>query len=84
MLASGKIRSSKSPVGAPILFVPKKESRGLRFCVDNRGLNKVSIVNRYPLPLMNELRDRVGSSTIFTKLDLKSGYNHIWIEEGDE
>ena len=60
MLASGKIRSSKSPAGAPILFVPKKEGRGLHLCMDYRGLNKVTILNRYPLPLMIELRDRVG------------------------
>ena len=84
MLASGKIRPSKSPAGAPILFVPMKEGRGLRLCVEYRGLNKVTIQNWYPLPLMNELCDRVGGSTIFTKLDLKSGYNLIWIKEGDQ
>ena len=53
-------------------------------CVDYRGLNMETILNRYPLPLMNELRDRVGGSTIFTKLNLKSGYNLIRIKEGDE
>ena len=84
MLKSGKIRPSKSPAGAPILFVPKKEGRGLRLCVDYRGLNKVTILNRYPLPLMNELRDRVRGSKVFTKLDLKAGYNLIRIKEGDE
>ena len=57
MLKSGKIRPSKSPAGAPILFVPKDHGRGLRLCVDYRGLNKVMILNRYPLPLMNELRN---------------------------
>ena len=70
MLTSGKIRTSKSSAGAPILFVPKKEGRGLRLCVDYRGLNKVTILNWYPLPLMNELRDRVRGDKIFTKLDL--------------
>ena len=84
MLKSGKIRPSKSPAGAPILFVPKKEGRGLRLCVDYRGLNKVTILNRYPLPLMNELRDRVRGAKMFTKLDLKAGYNLIRIKEGDE
>ena len=84
MLASGKIRPSKSPAGTPILFVPKKEGRGLRLCVDYRCLNKVTIFNKYPLPLMNELHHRVGGSTIFSKLDLKSGYNLILIKEGDE
>ena len=52
--------------------------------MDYRGLNKVTILNRYPLPLMNELRDRVREAKIFTKVDLKSGYNLIWIKEGDE
>ena len=84
MLASGKIHSSKSPAGAPILFVPKKEGRGLHLCVDYRGLNKVTMLNRYSLPLMNELRVRVSGSTIFTKQPLKSGYNLIWITDGDE
>ena len=84
ILASGKIRSSKSATGALILFFPKREGTGLRLCVDYRGLNKVTILNRYPLPLKNELRDPVGSSTIFTKLDHKSGYNLIRIKEGDK
>jgi hypothetical protein len=67
MLRTGKIRPSKSPAGAPILFVPKAHGRGLRLCVDYRGLNRVTVLNRYPLPLMNELRDRVQGSTVFTK-----------------
>ena len=53
-------------------------------CVDYRGLNKVTIMNRYPLPLMNELRDRVRGAKIFTKLDLKAGYNLIRVKQGDE
>ena len=84
MLTSGKICPSKSSAGATILFVPKKEGRGLRLCVDYRGLNKVTILNRYPLPLMNELRDRVRGAKLFTKLDRKSGYNLIWIKEVNE
>ena len=72
MLKSSKIRPSKSPAGAPILFVPKDHGRGLHLCVDYRGLNKVTILNRYLLPLMNELRNRVRGSRIFTKLDLKA------------
>ena len=84
MLHSGKIRPSKSLALASILFVPKKEGRDLRLGVDYRGLNKVTILNRYPLPLMNELRNRVRGAKMFTKLDLKSGYNLIWIKEGDE
>ena len=84
MLRSGKLRPSKSSAGASILFVPKKEGRGQSLCVDYRGLNKLTILNRYPLPLMNELHDRVRGAKIFTKLDLKCGYNFIQIKEGDE
>jgi transposase InsO family protein len=84
MLKTGKIRPSKSPAAAPILFVPKPHGRGLRLCVDYRGINKVTIANRYPLPLMSELQDRVRGARFFTKLDLKNGYHLIRIKEGDE
>ena len=84
LLKSGKIRPSKSPAGAPILFVPKDDGRSLRLCVDYRGLNKVTILNPYPLRLINELRDRVRGAKIFTKLDLKAGNNLIRIKKGDE
>ena len=84
MLKSGKIHPSKSPVGTPILFVLKKECLGLRLCLDDRGLNKVAGLNRYPLPQMDERRDRVHRSKIFTKLDLIIGYNLIRMKEGDD
>jgi hypothetical protein len=84
MLELGKIHPSKSPAAVPIIFVPKAHSRGLRLCVDYRGLNKVSIANRYPLPIMSELQDRVRGAKIFTKIDLKNGYNLIRIKPGDE
>jgi len=84
MEKTGKIRRYMSPVGSPILFVPKPNSRGLRLCVDDRALTKITIPNRYPLPLMQELQDRVQGSRWFTKLDLKNGFNLIRIKEGDE
>ena len=84
MLDSGKIRPSKSPAGAPILFVPKAHGRGLRLCVDYRGLNRVTVMNRYPLPLISELKDRVQGAKIFSRIDLKNGYNLIRIKPGDE
>jgi hypothetical protein len=83
-LELGKIRPSKSPTAAPIIFVPKAHGRGLRLCVDCRGWNKVTIANRYPLPIMSELQDRVRGAKIFTKIDLKNGYNLIRIKPGDE
>ena len=58
MLAEGKIRPSQSPAGAPLLLVPKPGG-GLRICVDYRGLNEITIKNRYPLPLIQELQDRL-------------------------
>jgi len=83
MLSQGKITHSQSPAGAPIFFVPKPDGH-LRLCVDYRQLNKLMILDKYPLPLMSELRDRVAGATIFTKLDFKDGYHLIRIKKGDE
>ena len=80
---SGKIRRSSSPAGAPILFVPKPDG-SLRLCIDYRGLYKITIKNKYPLPLINELRDRLGKATVFTKLDLKNGYYLVRMAPGEE
>jgi len=71
-MSEGKIADSESPYGAPILFVPKPEG-SLRLCVDYRNLNKLTILNNYPLPLMDELRDHLAGAKRFTKLDLKDG-----------
>ena len=84
LLKSRKIRPSKSPDGAAILLLPKDHGRGLRLCMNYRGLNKETILNCYPLPLMNELRNRIRGAKIFTKLDLKAGYNLIRIKKVDE
>ena len=81
--AKGFIRPSKSPAGAPILFVKKKDG-SLRLCVDYRSLNKITRKDRYPLPRIDELLDRLRSAYIFTKLDLRSGYNLVRMREGDE
>uniref|UniRef100_A0A8C5M5M4 Gypsy retrotransposon integrase-like protein 1 n=1 Tax=Leptobrachium leishanense TaxID=445787 RepID=A0A8C5M5M4_9ANUR len=82
-LAKGFIRPSTSPAGAGIFFVAKKDG-GLRPCVDYRALNNITIKNRYPLPLISELMDRLKTATIFSKLDLKGAYNLIRVKEGDE
>ena len=82
-LASGRIRPSKSPAGAPIIFVPKKDG-SLRLCIDYRGLNKVTVKNRYPLPLISEIMDRLSGSKYFTKIDLKDAYYRIRIREEDQ
>ena len=82
-LKKGWIRHSTSPAGAPILFVPKKDKE-LRLCVDYRGLNKLTIKNRYPLPLICEILDRLAGAKVYTKLDLKDAYHRIRIRRGDE
>jgi len=84
MEKTGKIKRSTSPAGSPILFVPKPHGRGLRLYVDYRELNAITIPNRYPLPLMQELQDRVQGAQWFTKMDLKNGFNLIRIRKGDE
>lgn len=82
-LAKGFIRPSTSPAGSPILFVKKKDG-SLRLCVDYRGLNKITIKNRYPLPLIHELLDRLQGSVIFTRIDLRGAYNLVRVAENEE
>jgi hypothetical protein len=82
-LQKGWIKRSTSPAGAPILFVMKKDG-SLRLCVDYRGLNKVTIKNRHPLPLISETLDRLQGAKIFTKLDLRNAYHRVRIEPGHE
>lgn len=82
-LKKGFIRRSESPAGAPVLFTPKKDGK-LRLCVDYRALNKVTVKNRCPLPLISETLDRLRSARIFTKLDLKGAYNLVRVANGDE
>jgi hypothetical protein len=79
----GWIRSSTSPVGAPIDFVKKKDG-GLRLCVDYRGLNAMTIKDRTPLPLIGEALDRLLKAKVYTKLDMKDAYHHLRIAKGDE
>lgn len=82
-LAKGFIRPLTSPAGAPILFVKKKDG-SLRLCPDYRALNGITVRNRYPLPLISDMLDRVKSAKIFTKLDLRGAYNLVRMKEGDE
>src|ERR1700733_12546947 len=82
-LATGFIRPSRSPFGAPVLFAKKKDG-GLRLCVDFRGLNKITKKDRYPLPLISDLLDSSGRARIYTKIDLQHAYHLVRIAEGDE
>uniref|UniRef100_A0A670IHI8 Gypsy retrotransposon integrase-like protein 1 n=1 Tax=Podarcis muralis TaxID=64176 RepID=A0A670IHI8_PODMU len=82
-LERGFIRPSTSPTAAPVLFV-KKKCGELRPCHDYRALNKITVPDRYPLPLISELLERVQGAQVFTKLDLRGAYNLIRIRAGDE
>jgi hypothetical protein len=83
LLAKGYIKPSKSPYGAPVLFVHKKDGT-LRMCVDYRALNKATVKNRYPLPRIDDLFDRLSGAKVFSRIDLRSGYYQIRIAKGDK
>ena len=78
----GYIRPSKSPFGAPVLFV-KKPDGSMRLCVDYRALNKLTIKNRYPMPIIDDLTDRLHGAKVFSKIDLRSGYWQVKIADED-
>ncbi len=83
LLAKGYIKPSKSPYGAPILFVHKKDGM-LKMCVDYKALNKATMKNRYPLPRIDDLFDCLSGAKVFSRIDLRSRYYQIRIAEGDE
>ncbi|KAL0561592.1 hypothetical protein IC582_002026 [Cucumis melo] len=76
------IRPSVSPWGAPVLFVKKKDG-SMRLCIDYRELNKVTVKNRYPLPRIDDLFNQLQGATVFSKIDLRSGYHQLRIKDGD-
>ncbi|KAK8918385.1 hypothetical protein KSP39_PZI021868 [Platanthera zijinensis] len=82
LLERGYIRPSSSPWGAPVLFVKRKD-RSMRLCIDYRDLNKITIKNKYPLPRVDDLFDQLKGSTVFSKIDLRSGYHQLKIKESD-
>jgi predicted aspartyl protease len=82
-LDKGFIRVSNSSAAAPVLFV-RKPGGGLRFCVDYRGLNKITKKDRYPLPLIYETLRNIGRAKWYTKLDIIAAFHKIRIAEGDE
>ncbi|KAG9227893.1 hypothetical protein CCMSSC00406_0009150 [Pleurotus cornucopiae] len=82
-LKKGYIRPSKSPQTSPVFFVQKKDGKK-RLVQDYRYLNKHTMRNTYPLPLISQLVDKVAKARLFTKMDLRWGYNNVRIKEGDQ
>ncbi|GJT29664.1 putative reverse transcriptase domain-containing protein, partial [Tanacetum coccineum] len=82
LLKKGFIHPSSSPWGAPVLFVKKKDG-SFRMCIDYRELNKLTIKNRYPLLRINDLFDQLQGSSVYFKIDMRSGYHLLCIKEED-
>ncbi|GKB74099.1 putative reverse transcriptase domain-containing protein [Tanacetum coccineum] len=81
-LVPSKMKPSSSPWGAPVLFVKKKDG-SFRMCIDYRELNKLTVKNRYPLPRIDDLFDQLQGSSVYSKIDLRSGYHQLRVREED-
>ena len=82
-LGTGRIRLSKSPMASLVFFIKKKDST-LWLVQDYWALNVMTVKNKYPLPLTSELINKLRGAKYFTKLDVRWGFNNVWMKEGDE
>ena len=82
LLEKDFIKASSSPYGAPVLFVKKKDG-SLRMCLDYRGLNHITTKDKYPLPNISDILDRVATAKVFSKMDLRAGYHQVRMADED-